>query len=31
VWVLTIIPFSVIGGLLMTRIWNAKPSRSGGH
>jgi MFS transporter, OPA family, glycerol-3-phosphate transporter len=30
VWVLSIIPFSIIGGLLMLRIWNAKPSRSGG-
>lgn len=31
VWVLSIIPFSVIGALLMTRIWNARPSRSSGH
>ena len=30
-WVLFIIPFSVIGGLLMTRLWHAKPSSGGGH
>jgi MFS transporter, OPA family, glycerol-3-phosphate transporter len=26
VWVACIIPFSLIGALIMTRIWNAKPS-----
>jgi MFS transporter, OPA family, glycerol-3-phosphate transporter len=31
VWVLSIIPFSVLGALIMTRIWNAKPTRGGGH
>jgi OPA family glycerol-3-phosphate transporter-like MFS transporter len=31
VWVGAIIPFSLIGAVLMTRIWNAKPSKSGGH
>ncbi len=30
VWVFSIIPFSLIGAFLMTRIWNAKPSKSGG-
>jgi len=25
VWVLSIIPFSLIGALIMTRVWNAKP------
>ncbi|MFI5252120.1 MAG: MFS transporter [Bacteroidota bacterium] len=31
VWVVSIIPFSIIGGYLMTRIWNAHPKGSGGH
>lgn len=31
VWVATIIPFSLAGALIMTRIWNAKPARGGGH
>ena len=31
VWVLCIIPFSVIGGLLMLRIWNAKPAGQPAH
>ena len=33
VWVLSIIPFSVIGGLLMIRLWQATPLRkgAGGH
>ncbi|MSP59176.1 MAG: MFS transporter [Myxococcales bacterium] len=29
-WVGCIIPFSIFGALIMTRLWNAKPS-SGGH
>lgn len=29
VWVLCIIPFSVIGAFLMTRIWNERPHRGG--
>jgi OPA family glycerol-3-phosphate transporter-like MFS transporter len=31
VWVGSIIPFSVLGALIMTRIWNAKPARPGAH
>lgn len=31
VWVGSIIPFSLIGGLFMLRIWNARPSRNAGH
>jgi OPA family glycerol-3-phosphate transporter-like MFS transporter len=31
VWAFSIIPFSIIGSLLMLRIWNARPSRGGGH
>lgn len=32
VWVLSIIPCSILGAVLMTRIWNAKPSKKGsGH
>ncbi|MBI5838146.1 MAG: MFS transporter [Candidatus Eisenbacteria bacterium] len=32
VWVLCIIPFSIAGALIMTRVWNAKPtSKSAGH
>lgn len=30
VWVFSIIPFSIIGAILMTRIWHAKPSKKGG-
>ena len=25
VWVFSIIPFSILGALIMTRIWNAQP------
>jgi MFS transporter, OPA family, glycerol-3-phosphate transporter len=28
VWVAAIIPFSIVGALLMTRLWNAKPARA---
>ena len=28
VWVFSIIPFSILGALFMTRIWNAQPTRS---
>jgi OPA family glycerol-3-phosphate transporter-like MFS transporter len=31
IWVFSIIPFSMLGALFMTRIWHAKPSRGGGH
>ncbi|MBI4851936.1 MAG: MFS transporter [Acidobacteria bacterium] len=33
VWTYTIIPFSIIGGILMLTIWNAKPQKkgAGGH
>jgi OPA family glycerol-3-phosphate transporter-like MFS transporter len=31
VWVGSIIPFSLIGAFIMTRIWNAQPRRAGGH
>ena len=31
VWVLSIIPFSLLGALIMTRIWHAKPTRGGAH
>lgn len=31
VWVFSIIPFSIAGAILMTRIWNAKPGAPGGH
>ena len=31
VWVGCIIPFSAMGALIMTRIWNARPARAGGH
>lgn len=31
IWTYSIIPFSIMGGLLMIRIWNAKPSAKGGH
>jgi OPA family glycerol-3-phosphate transporter-like MFS transporter len=30
-WPLFLAPFAIIGLLLLTRIWNAKPSGSGGH
>jgi OPA family glycerol-3-phosphate transporter-like MFS transporter len=29
IWVLSIIPFSVIGALIISRLWNAKPGK--GH
>jgi MFS transporter, OPA family, glycerol-3-phosphate transporter len=29
VWVLSIIPFSIIGGFLMTRLWHATPLKKG--
>lgn len=28
VWVFSIIPFSLLGALIMTRIWNARPTRT---
>jgi OPA family glycerol-3-phosphate transporter-like MFS transporter len=31
IWVFCLIPFSLIGGLIMTRLWNAKPSRAAAH
>jgi OPA family glycerol-3-phosphate transporter-like MFS transporter len=33
IWTYSIIPFSIIGGLFMIRIWNAKPQPkgAGGH
>jgi OPA family glycerol-3-phosphate transporter-like MFS transporter len=31
VWVFSIVPFSLLGALIMTRIWHAKPTRGGGH
>lgn len=31
IWVASIIPFSILGGLIMMRLWNAKPSGRGGH
>ncbi len=31
VWIYSIIPFSIIGGILMLTIWNAKPKNAGGH
>jgi OPA family glycerol-3-phosphate transporter-like MFS transporter len=30
-WTWTIIPFSIAGALLMRLVWDAKPSRAGGH
>lgn len=30
IWVFSIIPFSIIGGLLMLRLWNATPLKGGG-
>jgi MFS transporter, OPA family, glycerol-3-phosphate transporter len=31
VWVWSIIPFSLIGAFIMTRIWHAKPTRHAAH
>lgn len=31
IWVFSIIPFSLLGALIMTRVWNAKPRPGGGH
>lgn len=31
VWVGCIVPFSFLGALIMTRIWNAKPTRHAAH
>jgi MFS transporter, OPA family, glycerol-3-phosphate transporter len=31
IWVFSIIPFSVLGGLLILRLWNAHPSKGGAH
>ena len=32
IWTYSIIPFAIMGGLLMLRIWNAKPGPKGaGH
>jgi OPA family glycerol-3-phosphate transporter-like MFS transporter len=31
VWVGSIIPFSLLGGIIMTRVWNATPRRSAAH
>jgi OPA family glycerol-3-phosphate transporter-like MFS transporter len=31
IWVFSIIPFSVIGALIMTLIWHAKPKAPAGH
>jgi OPA family glycerol-3-phosphate transporter-like MFS transporter len=30
-WVLCIIPFSILGGLIMSTLWNAKPNQKGAH
>jgi len=30
-WTFMIIPFSVIGAILMLRVWNATPARAGAH
>jgi OPA family glycerol-3-phosphate transporter-like MFS transporter len=30
-WPLFLIPFAIVGFLLLTRIWNAKPKGAGGH
>lgn len=30
IWVLTIVPFSLLGGLLMTRLWHATPLKGRG-
>ena len=31
VWVFSIIPFSVLGGLIILRLWNAHPSKRAAH
>jgi OPA family glycerol-3-phosphate transporter-like MFS transporter len=31
VWVLSIVPFSILGALIMTRVWNARPRPGGAH
>jgi OPA family glycerol-3-phosphate transporter-like MFS transporter len=31
VWVFSIIPFSVLGGLIIARLWNAHPSKGTAH
>jgi MFS transporter, OPA family, glycerol-3-phosphate transporter len=31
IWVFCMIPFSALGAYFMTRIWNAKPQKGGGH
>jgi OPA family glycerol-3-phosphate transporter-like MFS transporter len=31
VWVYSIIPFSVLGGLIILRLWNARPKPGGAH
>jgi OPA family glycerol-3-phosphate transporter-like MFS transporter len=31
IWVYSIIPFSVLGGLIILRLWNAHPSRKAAH
>jgi OPA family glycerol-3-phosphate transporter-like MFS transporter len=31
VWVGSIMPFSLLGAIIMTRIWNAKPARHASH
>lgn len=31
IWVFSLVPFSALGALIMLRIWNARPSRHGGH
>ncbi|GAC1521872.1 MAG: hypothetical protein NVS3B10_22460 [Polyangiales bacterium] len=31
VWTYSLMPFSLIGALLMLLIWNARPSRSAAH
>jgi len=31
VWIMSIVPFSLIGALLMLRIWNAKPGSGAAH
>ncbi len=31
IWVFSIMPFSLLGALIMTRIWNAKPARRASH
>jgi OPA family glycerol-3-phosphate transporter-like MFS transporter len=31
IWVWTIVPFSMAGAFIMTRIWHAKPTRHTAH